>query len=179
MYVILDWKVFERTLIADSRDQIQYVYRGPKFLAAFIFAVAFVILGTMSGNTILFGQVVLSAAGKDQTPQRIRGIAIAATTFSCLLHAFWRRGGIYVNNIFAIVKVALLLTIIILGFCALDGRFENEGVTQNFANRNMGVRHAFAGAPISSYGYLEGFRGVILAFTGFNQANDVSDTHEI
>ena len=43
------------------------------------------------------------------------GIAIGTLTFVILLHIFSRRGGILINNAFAIVKVALLLTITYLG----------------------------------------------------------------
>jgi amino acid transporter len=44
------------------------------------------------------------------------GIAICAITLSVLMHIFSRRGGIIINNIFAVVKVCLLFVVVIAGF---------------------------------------------------------------
>ena len=65
------------------------------------------------------------------------GIAIGALTFVILLHIFSRRGGILINNAFAVVKVALLVTIICLGIAKAGGAlggFENIS-QQNFTER--------------------------------------------
>lgn len=55
------------------------------------------------------------------------GIAIGALTFVILLHLFSRRGGIIVNNAFAVTKVALLITIIALGIAKGAGAFSGQG----------------------------------------------------
>lgn len=55
------------------------------------------------------------------------GIAIAALTFVVLLHMFSRRGGILVNNAFAIAKVMLLVAIIALGIAKGAGAFSGPG----------------------------------------------------
>lgn len=54
------------------------------------------------------------------------GIAIAAL-FVVLLHMFSRRGGILVNNAFAITKVLLLVAIIALGIAKGAGAFPGRG----------------------------------------------------
>lgn len=51
------------------------------------------------------------------------GIAIGALSAVVLLHMFSRRGGIVLNNAFAIIKVSLLLTIIGLGIAKAAGAF--------------------------------------------------------
>ncbi len=128
----------------------------------------------MAGNAIFFGELVLTAANKEATPAATRGIAIAVTTFACLIHGIWRRGGIYLNNIFAVVKVAVLLMVVVLGFAALGNRFEKDGVVQNFAEKNLAANVAFANAPKVTYGYVESFLAVIFAYGGYQQANYVS-----
>ncbi|KAF2026522.1 hypothetical protein EK21DRAFT_92359 [Setomelanomma holmii] len=50
-----------------------------------------------------------------------RGLAILAVTFPCFLHAFTRRGGILLNNLFVVVKVAILCIFPIMAVCALAG----------------------------------------------------------
>lgn len=55
------------------------------------------------------------------------GIAISALTFVVLLHMFSRRGGILVNNAFAIAKVLLLVAIIALGIAKAAGAFPGSG----------------------------------------------------
>ena len=64
------------------------------------------------------------------------GIAIGTLTFVVLLHMFSRRGGILVNNAFAVVKVALLLAIICLGIAKAAGRFGGPGdvIRNNFTH---------------------------------------------
>lgn len=44
------------------------------------------------------------------------GIAICAITLSVLMNMFSRRGGISINNIFAVLKVCLLFVVVIIGF---------------------------------------------------------------
>lgn len=62
------------------------------------------------------------------------GIAFGALTFviMIIMHVFTRRGGILTNDPFAIVKVALLLSIICLGISKAADRFGgSELVIQN------------------------------------------------
>jgi amino acid transporter len=83
---------------------------------------------TLFSNAISFGIEVLIASGaydptSGEIPSRANavGIAIAALTFVILLHVFSRRGGIMVNNAFAVIKVALLVVIILLGIAKAGG----------------------------------------------------------
>jgi hypothetical protein len=82
----------------------------------------FILLYNLSGNAMAFAlQVVASAGLHDPTsgtaPSRgpVIGIAISALTGVIVLHTLSRRIGIWVNNTFAIIKVALLLTIVSQG----------------------------------------------------------------
>jgi amino acid transporter len=115
--------------------------RLPHIRTTCSFSIMFILMYNLSGNAISFGLQVMVAAGiynpTDITPPPrgiAVGIAIGTLTFVVLLHMFSRRGGILLNNIFAIVKVALLLTIIILGVVKGAGGF---GGSEGVARRNF------------------------------------------
>lgn len=126
----------------------------------------------MATNSIAFGLSVLDAVGKtniENQNQVVRGIAIGTVVFSCLIHGSWRQGGIYLNNVLALVKILILVMIFILGMLAHNGVFgEPLGVLQNPSSTS-----AFAGTNPDPYGYAESFLSILFAFGGFNQANYV------
>ncbi|KAL1622192.1 hypothetical protein SLS54_005259 [Diplodia seriata] len=141
----------------------------PKYLITCVYGVLFIVIGNMAGNSIAFGDYILRAAGHEN-PDRasVRGIALGIITFTCLFHGTWRKGGIWLNNIFAALKVATLCFIIVVGFCALGGVF---GDNANKAAANFATDRSFSNTSHSSYGYAEGFLAVIFAYTGFSQSN--------
>ena len=147
--------------------------KRPKFFVVCIFGIIFIFLGNAAGNAIYFGELVLEAAGIKDSHNAARGIGIAVTTFACLIHGIWRRGGIILNNVFAVIKIGILLLIILLGFIALGNHFERNGRTQNYADQNLKPSTAFADAPTVTYGYVESFLAVIFAYSGYHQANYV------
>ena len=102
--------------------QLEFIYRSetrdrPKLLVKCMYGIAFILLGNLSGNAIAFGIYVMHAAG-DKEPKKgpVIGLAVAALSLTTLLHVLSRRAGIACNNIFAVLKVALLLVIVGLGF---------------------------------------------------------------
>ena len=131
----------------------------------------------MASNGISFAEHVLEAAGhpvdNGQANGAIRGIALGVATFACLIHGLWRRGGIWLNNAFAVIKIMILLLIVVLGFVALGGHFTTiPAASSNFSN-------SFSNLRSDSYGYTEAFLAVIFAHGGFNQANYVSDAGSV
>ncbi|KAL1648359.1 hypothetical protein SLS58_002112 [Diplodia intermedia] len=148
---------------------LQYLFKKPKYLITCVYGVLFIVIGNMAGNSIAFGDYILRAAGHEN-PNRasVRGIALGIITFTCLFHGTWRKGGIWLNNIFAALKVATLCFIIVVGFCALGGVFGDKA---NKAAANFATDRSFSNTSHSSYGYAEGFLAVIFAYTGFSQSN--------
>ena len=125
----------------------------------------------MAGNCLIFGARTLEAANRPVTNSAVRGIAVAAATFACAIHAFSRRGGILLGNLFALIKVLMLLTMVIIGICAWAGAFD----TKTYAVENMAVEHSFSAPATDSYGYVKAFLAMIFAWSGFDQPNYVSD----
>jgi amino acid transporter len=131
-----------------------------------VFAVIYVTLGHTAGNGIAFARNFLLMVGIDNpTPGQIKGVGVAAITLACLLHGFWRAGGIWANNIISVIKVCILLVIIVTGFVAWGGGFDS--VTEN----------AFQSGKIfdksTPYGYTESFISVVFSYSGFMNANYV------
>ncbi|KAJ9644217.1 hypothetical protein H2204_001568 [Knufia peltigerae] len=94
----------------------------------------FILMYNLSGNAISFGIQVLIASGvyepsSGEAPDRgqVVGIAIGTLSFVIIVHMFSRRGGILINNIFAIIKVMLLVSIIALGIAKAGGAFPATG----------------------------------------------------
>jgi Amino acid permease len=151
-------------------------YRPNTFLlVTSIFAMAFIILGNMAGNCLVFGIQVLRAADVPVTNAAARGIAVSVATAACFIHAFSRRGGILLGNFLAIIKVLILLMIFITALCALGGVFHSK----TWGDENLSLHTSFDGASQDSYGYTSAFLAVIFASTGFEQPNYVSSKHSI
>lgn len=157
-------------------NYLQYAFRWPAYrpgtvlLVTCIFAITFVLLGNMAGNCLVFGIRVLMAANVPVTNGSVRGIAISVATAACFIHAFSRRGGIWLGNFIAVIKVLILLMIIITAICALAGAFHST----TYADENMAIQHSFANASQDSYGYAQAFLAVLFASAGFEQPNYVS-----
>jgi amino acid transporter len=149
------------------------------------FAIMFTLLYNLSGNAISFSIQVMVASGiYDPTTNEIPdrgtavGIAIATLTFVVLLHTFSRRGGIFVNNAFAVVKVGLLLAIICLGIAKAAGRFPNRPEANEPAESfktNSQVINAnftsgtFANARTDAASWSNSLMLCMYAFSGFEQ----------
>src|SRR5690349_21085274 len=110
-----------------------------------MYGIPFILLGNLAGNSLALGSFAMHAAGKDPDSAKgqVIGIAIGCLSAACLLHMFSRRGGILMNNIFAVIKVTLLVVIIILGFLKAGGVHLGNSPK---ATDNFHVSESFAGS---------------------------------
>jgi hypothetical protein len=132
----------------------------------------FIVLGNLSGNAIAFGQNVLVAANRGiEDKAEVIPLAIAALTVACLLHVSTRRGGIFVNNCFAIFKIAILLAIIIIGFAIAGGANFHGGSSQT---ANFDVHTSFSHPSRNVASYTDSFFDILYTFSGFQQPFYVS-----
>ncbi|EFQ31979.1 high-affinity methionine permease [Colletotrichum graminicola M1.001] len=156
---------------------LQYVFRKPAYrkntilLSTCIFGISFIVLGNMAGNCIHFALRVLEAAGFDE-PQNgpVRGIALAAATFSCSVHALSRRFGILLNNTLAMVKIMIMLLIVVAAIVVGAGGFP---ATENVIADNTSPKNSFRDASKEANGYAQAFLAIIFTFSGFEQPNYV------
>ena len=144
----------------------------PKFLATCMYGIIFILLGNLAGNAIAFGSYIMAAAGREDSHGAILGLAIAGQTFACLLHMFSRRGGLLVNNLFAIFKVMLLMTIIVFGFWYRAGnRFADTNAPPSTA---FDTKESFLNPRSDLASYSNAFLYVMYAYSGVEQPFYVS-----
>jgi amino acid transporter len=148
------------------------IIRKPAFFAVCLYGIAFVLLGNIATNSMAFGVRVLQAAGRSDPNNawEARGIALAVVTFTCLLHSLWRVGGIWLSNIFAVVKISILLAVFVTGCLTWGGIFHRSGE----AIPNMAAPDAFKNPSQDAYAFAEAYLSIVFAYGGFNQANYVS-----
>jgi amino acid transporter len=158
-----------RILIPDL-SKIEFVYWRYPFLATCMYGIPFILLGNLAGNAITFGMFFMESLGNSNPNHgSVIGAALAVLTVTVLLHMFSRLGGILVNNGFAIIKVLILLSIIILGFIkAGGGKLGGEAkAMDNFNSRTSfsGSRSGAAAIPdhVTSLLY------VLYSYSGFEQ----------
>ena len=137
-----------------------------------MYGIVFIILGNLSGNAVSFGSLVLLSAGHENPSHgAVLGLAVMALTVACLLHVCSRRGGILVSNCFAILKVAILLVIIVLGFSISGGASFGGGLSQP---ANFAPYSSFADPRSDVASYTDSFLFVFYCYSGFEQPFYVS-----
>jgi amino acid transporter len=153
--------------------QVNYLLKRPKFFVLSFYAINYIVLASSAANALSFGDDIIGDQGTDRGAARdaaARGLAIVAVTFPCFLHAFTRRGGIILNNIFAMTKVAILCTFPIMAVCVLAGV-----VDSNHAKENLNMQNSFSNGRSDVDSYTQGILAVLYAYSGYNQANYVCE----
>jgi amino acid transporter len=176
------------------------VYRWPAYrkdtvqFVTVVYGIAFIFFGTMAGNAINCGIQLLKASNPGQeTPNnaQVRGIAVTISVAALFIHALSRRGGLALNNAFAVVKLSMLLVIIgtTLAYSAgsigpspalqntpwaQQALFDHKEISRNTTLlENLALPYSFNHASHDSHSYSDAFLDVIFTFSGFEQANYV------
>ena len=117
-------------------------------------------------NCIAFGQYILLAGGNSTpTPWQIKGIAMAALSLACILHAVFPKTGTRLMNLLGIFKIMVILLIIFTGFAALGGHLKIPK-PNNFS-------HPFQNSSTDIYDYVIALNFVNFSYTGWQVANYV------
>lgn len=131
-----------------EKRYLEFAYRKPRFLAICMFATYAVLLGWCAGNSIVVGEYLLAAAGKQSDRWNSRAIGLGVITFALLVHGLALKWGLRIMNLLGVFKSALLLFIVFTGFAALAGHTRLEEPPHNF-------RNAFEGTTADAYGISE------------------------
>ena len=165
-------------------NQLEYIYKSPRFRTTCMYGIIFVILGNRAGNAIALGIYVLQAADRAPSPSEVRALAVAALTAACVVHWLWRKGGIILNNLLAVLKACILLAIIAIGFSASAGASFGHGkVHGNTINpetsrptSNFDIHTSFTHASTSAASYANSIIFIVYSYGGFDQPFYVSGT---
>lgn len=131
-----------------------------------------------TGNSISFSSYVLRAATLDAQDGSWlnRGIAIAAISVVCLIHAFAPRWGIWLSNGFGAFKLVLLSLLVCTGFAALSGRMDSpKPEPSNFSSfhgpnwEKVGENDSAGAAG----GYALALLQILYSYSGWENANYV------
>ncbi|QPG76079.1 methionine permease [Brettanomyces nanus] len=147
-----------------EKNYVEYVYRKPKFLASAMYASYVFFLGWASGNSIVFGEYILTAAGVTVTRWNERGIGIACVTFAFLVHSINVKAGVYLQNVLGLFKLVIILIITVTGWVALGGGISGAPGKANFHD-------SFSGTPVTGYGVVTALYNIIWSFIGYSNAN--------
>ena len=128
-----------------EKNYLEYLVRRPKYLITALYAANGVLLGWASGNSVVFGDYLLTAGnvadpGKHDWKPRL--IGWAGLTFAFLLHGTKLQWGLRLLNILGVIKVIIVIIVIITGFVALGGHLKVPK-PHNFS-------HAFDGTTASA-----------------------------
>ncbi|KAK4185802.1 putative high-affinity methionine permease [Podospora australis] len=146
---------------------LNYFLKAPKFLATCLFGVSFLVFGNTATNSVAFAVAVHQASGATATAGKVAAIALAANTFSCLLHSMSRKWGIRLNNLLGSLKLLMLVLMIIFGLRWLD----RDVAADNFNSQTSFEKTDKS--PTGVYRYGEALVYAIFPFGGFHQANYV------
>ncbi|GME73824.1 unnamed protein product [Ambrosiozyma monospora] len=147
-----------------EKNYLEYVYKRPKFLISAMYGAYVFFLGWASGNAIVFGQYILTAADVEVTRWNQRGIGCACLVFAFAIHSTSFKAGVYLQNVLGVFKLAIVLLIAITGLVGLGGHISGAPGTANF-------HHAFDGGKVTGYGVVTALYNIIWSFVGYSNVN--------
>lgn len=149
-----------------EKNYLEHFFRHPRFLVTAMYASYIFFLGWAAGNSIVTGEFLLEAAGKEVTKWNSRGIGCAVVTFAFLINGLHVKLGLLLANVLGVFKVGIILFISVTGWVALGGGIRKQGFEQphNFHN-------SFSGSSPTGYGIVNALYNVIWSYVGYSNVN--------
>lgn len=149
-----------------EKNYIEYIYKKPRFLATAMYGAYVFFLGWAAGNSVVVGEYLLNAAGKEVTQWNSRGIGLGVITFAFLVNAVSVKTGLILGNILGVFKIGIILFITVTGWVALGGGIKTASFkpTGNFSN-------AFDGPSPTGFGVVNALYNVIWSYVGYSNVN--------
>ncbi|KAJ6008199.1 hypothetical protein N7540_012175 [Penicillium herquei] len=98
---------------------LEYTYRHPRFLASTLVAFHAVVLGFTASNCIIFAKYTLFALNIQPTDLQYKTLAIGLLTAVTIIHGFFLKAGIFVQNALGWVKIFLIGSMFLTGIWVL------------------------------------------------------------
>ncbi|OBA20155.1 amino acid transporter [Metschnikowia bicuspidata var. bicuspidata NRRL YB-4993] len=149
-----------------EKNYLEYIYTKPKLFVTAMYASYIFFLGWAAGNSIVTGEYLLNAAGKEVTQWNSRAIGIGVITFAFLINGLHVKSGLLLANVLGVFKVAIIVFISITGWVALAGGIKNDNFTDphNFTD-------SFSGTTPTGYGIVNALYNIIWSYVGYSNAN--------
>lgn len=149
-----------------EKTYLEYIFRKPKYMITATYSAYAFLLGWCSGNSILFGEAILNAAGVEVTQWNSRGIGVGVVTFALLVNGIHIKTGLFIANGLGVIKIVIILFITVAGWVALGG-----GIRKHDFVDPHNFRDAFAGKSPSGFGVVNALYNVIWSYVGYSNAN--------
>ncbi|TFK47497.1 amino acid transporter [Heliocybe sulcata] len=156
-----------------EKTYMEYIYRHPRFLVSCIYASYGLFIGWLSANSTAFGQYVLHAFGVAPGTWNVRLVGISCIAFCLVMHGFFMKWGVRMQDAVGFFKVFVLLAIIVSGLFHLLGvpGFElEEGVD---IPHNLEWHSMWSGTTQDVNSLVTGMFNVAWAYIGYHNANYV------
>ncbi|KAJ5564356.1 low-affinity methionine permease [Penicillium frequentans] len=119
---------------------LEYAYRRPRFLASTVVAIHAVVLGFTASNCIVFAKYTLFALSIEPTDLQYKALAIGLLTTITIIHGFFFKTGIIIQNALGWVKIFLIGAMSLTGVWVLLLQFFGGDInTSPGARRLSGV----------------------------------------
>lgn len=176
-----------------ERVYLERIFRRPRMLATCMFMSYVVLLGFSTPNAIVLGEYALYVAGSEEDANRwnVRGIAVAAVSIFCYIHARHPKMGLRLINVLGVAKMLILVIVVVSG---VAGGLMGVGTERELAGRDViGARRLdvalnfnapsstaqrnfsdiWAGSSTQPYDYATALLKVLYCFRGYSTANQV------
>ncbi|KAI8059226.1 amino acid/polyamine transporter I [Gongronella butleri] len=155
-----------------EKTYLAYIYPEPKQLVAFLYLILVAVLGrcgALAQASIVFGENIIFAMNKGEKVNEwgARGFGIFCISFWVVVNMLSAKYAMRFNNIFTILKIALLILLICVGFAGMAGRLPNQpDLRRNFS---------FEGTSSNIGSYASGIYYIIYSYGGYYNLQRVTD----
>ena len=149
-----------------EKNYLEYIFTKPKLFVTAMYASYIFFLGWAAGNSIVTGEYLLNAAGKEVTQWNSRAIGIGVITFAFLVNGLHVKSGLFLANALGVFKVAIIVFISVTGWVALGGGIKNN----DFKNPHN-FTDSFKGTSPSGFGVVNALYNIIWSYVGYSNAN--------
>ncbi|KAJ5108112.1 hypothetical protein N7456_004787 [Penicillium angulare] len=98
---------------------LEYTYPRPKFLASTLVAVQAVALGFTASNCVIFSKYTFFALNAQPTDLQYKTLAVGLLTAITIIHGFFLKTGIYIQNTLGWLKIFLIGAMSLTGIWVL------------------------------------------------------------
>ncbi|OJA08874.1 hypothetical protein AZE42_01735 [Rhizopogon vesiculosus] len=154
-----------------EKTYMEYIYRRPKFMTTCFYAIYGMLIGWLSGSSIVFGEYTLHAFAIQPTTINVRVVALLCMTFCLVMHGAFLNYGLKLQNALGFFKLFVLLII------AVSGLFSLAGVPGFAVRAGYDIPHNYRwssfweGSDIGLNAFVTGMYNVIWSFIGYSNAN--------
>ncbi|ORX47744.1 amino acid transporter [Hesseltinella vesiculosa] len=155
-----------------EKEYLAYAFPKPRQLASFVFMTMIAIVsysaGIAQGSTAFGSNIVYSIyAGEKTNDWQARGFAAFGLTFWVVVNMLSAKAAIRFNNFFTILKIALLLLLICVGFAGMSGRLPDRP--------DYAINFSFQGTLNNAGSYANAIYYVIYSYSGYYNLQKITD----